>query len=103
MGIVEQSIVVALDFDEARDEWQEFSFQDDVGRGGALQGQVAIREADLASSEERVSFEEVDSSSTRVTLKAEFEEDDDVDIASLRADVNDELARYREFVERRAA
>ena len=103
MGLVEQSIVIALGLEQAQSEWQEYAYRDEIGRGQGPQGEVEFSERYQTESAELVTFEEMGASSTRVTLRAEYDEDEDIDVSSLRADVNDELARYREFVERRAA
>lgn len=103
MGLVEQSIVVALPLEQAEGEWREYIYRDEIGSGFGPSGQVQFRESYADESAELVTFEEISPSSTRVTLRAEFDDEEDVDVPSLRADVNDELARYREFVERRAA
>jgi hypothetical protein len=104
MGLVEQSIVVALPLERAEGEWREYIYRDEIGHGRGPAGEVAFRESYAEESAELVTFEELSPSSTRVTLRAEYDDDEeDVDVSSLRADVNDELARYREFVERRAA
>ncbi len=100
MGVVEQAIVVGLGVEQAENEWREFVYRDEIGTGRGPEGGVEFSEAD--DTLELVTFDEVTAASTRVTLRAEYDdEDEDVDVSSLRADVNDELARFREFVEGR--
>ena len=102
MGQVQQSIVVALGMEQAQDEWRAYVYRDEVGASLGPEGRLAAGAQDDVE-QELVTFEEAGSGSTRVTLRADFDEDEDVDVSTLRADVNDELARYREFVERRNA
>lgn len=103
MGVVEQAIVVGMAVDRAAGEWKEFVFRDEIGTGRGPARDVELSEAHGAE-QEMVEFTALDEGSTRVVLRAEYDEDDeDVDVSSLRADVNDELARFREFVEGRQA
>jgi hypothetical protein len=101
MGMVEQAIVIGVAVDRAMDEWKEFAFRDEVGHGLGPQGDILAGEEDVTA--ELIDFEELGPDSTRVILKAEFDDDEDFDVSALRADVNDELARFREFVEGRMA
>jgi hypothetical protein len=104
MGLVEQSIVVGCALEQARDEWKEFTYRDMIGRGRGPRGQVEFSEQDLTEEPERATFAELSPDSTRVTVHVEYDEDDEeIDVSALRAEVNDELARYREFVEGRMA
>jgi len=103
MGQVQQSIVVALGLERAQEEWRSYLYRDEMGSGLGPAGRVAAAEQDRVD-DELVTFEQISAASTRVTLRADYDEDeDDVDVSAVRADVNDELARYREFVERRSA
>jgi hypothetical protein len=104
MGVVEQSIVVACDLEQARDAWQKFAYKNKVGRGRGPQGEIGLGAEEAFANEEYILFEETGSGSTRVTLRAEYDpEEEGVDVTELRADISDEVERFRQFAERRMA
>ncbi len=103
MNKMQASIVVGCDAETAMEAWQEFEFRQVIGRGMGPAGHVEETAEDRAAEEERVRIEERAGGSSLVTVTVEYDEDEVDDLTVLRADVEDELARYREFIERRAA
>lgn len=103
MGKMQDSVVVRLSPDEAAARWKEFDFKQEIGRGMGPAGQVKLRPLESESEEEIVRFEDAGNGTTRVTLTVEYDDDEDVDVSTLRADVDDEMARFREYAEGRRA
>jgi hypothetical protein len=106
MGKVQESVLVRLSPDEAAKRWQEFDFRREIGRGRGPAGQVGIGPEERMGEEEYVRFEDAGDGVTRVTLTLDYDEDDEddeLDVSALRADVNDEMARFRAFAEGRRA
>ncbi len=101
MGQIQASIVVQCDAETAARAWDEFDFDQGFlpGRGPAAGVEEAI--ADDAAEDQIVSFEDRDDGTALVVLTLEYDENDlnGTDVPTLRADVDDELGRYREFVE----
>ena len=104
MAVVEQSVVIDVSAQTAADAWQEFSAQEAIGSARGPQGRIELSAEDKWETGELVTFDRLALDRTRVTLHAEYDEDDEtVDVASLRAGVNDEIARFKEYVARRRA
>jgi hypothetical protein len=103
MSEIQASIVVGCDAATAAEAWGEFDFRRAIGRGMGPAGQIRETPEESAAEEERVRFQERPDGSSLVTLTLEYDEDEVDDVSALRADVEDELARYREFIEGRRA
>ena len=103
MSEIQASIVVACDAETAAEAWAEFDFRKEIGQGMGPSGRIEETLQEEVAEEERVRFEERADGSSLVTLTVEYDEDDIDDISLLRAEVDDELARYRQFIERKAA
>ena len=104
MAVVEQSVVIDVSAQTAADAWQEFSAQEAIGSARGPQGRIELSAEDKWETGELVTFDRLALDRTRVTLHAEYDEEDEtVDVASLRAGVNDEIARFKEYVARRRA
>jgi hypothetical protein len=102
MSVVEQSVVVACGLERAHEAWQEFTYRSRALRDP--QGRTGLGAKEAFTSEEHVTFEETEPGQTRVTLRAEYDPDvEGVRVSELRADVNDEIARFKEFAEQRMA
>jgi hypothetical protein len=100
MGQIQASIVLDCDAATAARAWEEFDFEQGVipERGPAAGVGEAIE--DDAAEEQVVTFEERDGT-TLFVLTLVYDEDAEggTDVSTLRADVDDELGRFREFVE----
>ena len=94
-------VVVGCDVEAAAEAWREFDFRRAVAGGPS--GRVEETLEERAAEEEFVRFEQHADGSTLVTVTVEYDEDEVDDLTVLRADIEDELARYRESIERRAA
>jgi hypothetical protein len=103
MGEIQASIVVGCDAETAAEAWAEFDFRQAIGHGLGPSGRIEEAPEEEAAEEERVRFVERSDGSSLVTLTLEYDEDEVSDVSTLRAEVDDELARYREFIERDAA
>jgi hypothetical protein len=104
MGLVEQSVVLDVSAQTAADAWQEYSAIETIGQAQGPQGRVELSAEDKWETGELVTFERLALDRVRVTLHAEYDDDDEsVDVSSLRADVDDEIARFKEFIEKRRA
>ena len=104
MGLIERSIVLDVSAQVAADAWQEFSASEAIGRGRGPQGRIELSAEDKWETGELVTFDRLALDRTRVTLHAEYDEEDErVDVSSLRADVDDEVARFKEYIDRRRA
>ena len=74
MGQVQQSIVVALGMEQAQNEWRAYVYRDEVGASLGPEGRLAA-DAQGDVEQELVTFEEAGPGSTRVTLRADFDEE----------------------------
>ncbi len=102
MGEIQASIVVGCDAETAAEKWTTFDFRQQLGQGPGLTTPVA-EAMEQDAEEERVRFEDRADGSSLVVLTVEYDEDVVDDVPTLRAEVEDELARYREYLERDAA
>jgi hypothetical protein len=103
MSEMQASIVVGCDAETAMEAWKEFDFRQAVGAASSPAGRVVESDEERAGAEERVRIEDRGDGSSLVTLTLEYDDDEVDDLTVLRADIEDELARYRESIERRAA
>jgi hypothetical protein len=95
--------VVGCDAETAAEAWAVFDFRQEIGTGLTTTRPADDPLIDQEADEERVSFQERPDGTSLVTLTVVYDEDEVDDVSSLRAEVDDELARYRESIERDAA
>ena len=104
MARVEQTTVLDCDLEQAQDAWEKYNYKKRVGWGRGPSGEMELGPEEAYADKEFITFTEEGSGRTRVTLTADYDPDEKgVDVAELRADVNDEIARFKEFAEKRMA
>jgi hypothetical protein len=97
MGELQSSIAVGCSAETAAKAWEKFDLKQEIGRGMGPEAQVEETLEKRYAKDEGIRFEDKPDGTSVVTLTVEF--DAAADEASLRAEVDDEMERYRAFTE----
>ena len=97
MGELQASVVVGCPAETAAKAWEKFDLREEIGRGMGPAGQVEETLQEKYADDESIRFEDRPDGTSVVTLTVRY--DEAADATSFRAEVDDELARYRQFVE----
>jgi hypothetical protein len=97
MAELQASVALGCSAETAAKAWEKFDLREEIGRGMGPEGQVEETLQERYAEDEGIRFEDKPDGTSVVTLSVKY--DDAADETSFRAEVEDELARYRAFVE----